>query len=704
MSPTLLMHTKSILMGACAAALALAAPASAADDPSLTRDTPVAANEQIPLVDFFRPPILEAPALNQPGTHIAAIVAEGDTHLLMVYNLQTQQKELASGGAGDKDIDSFAWLNDKKLIYSVSTRKLWNLGLFGADLGDISDGYPLLQYYGTSVVSIRLKDRLHPLVWNRVDSFHGDNKDLGVSVLNTENLGGVAVNLNAAGADKVQMDQARDNNVRHIDSTYPLPSPGIATAYMADKEGNLELAFTSEEGVPIMLRLDGGHWERCPVPADITGVSPSSAQRIVIFGPGPEQDQVLAIGPMNGAPRSLQFLNVATGQWGDTLETEKGYDFNGWVYRDPVTGDPLGAFTNREYPRVIWFSDVYANLQKVLNSMFKGQFVQILGSNDAQSIFLVATYSDRQPVAYSWVDLGKHTAGLFKKSMPWIDPARMRPEEVFKYKTRDGRMLDAYLTLPAGASKEHPAPLVVIPHGGPWVRQVWGFDGEAQFLASRGYAVLKPNYRGSPGYDWMFPEEDMWDFLKMHYDVTDATRAAISLGVVDPKRVAIMGGSFGGYLALQGVVMDPDLYRCAVTIAGVFDWEQLINDKKWDYEHSASDPEFNLLMHKLGDPKKEPEKFDRIAPVRHVDQIRVPVFVNHGGYDPIADIGQSTRLISELERHNVPFEKLIVTEETHGMAHLSNQVDLYTRIEAFLGKYLNPTPPPLGPAPEPAAH
>ena len=124
--------------------------------------------------------------------------------------------------------------------------------------------------------------------------------------------------------------------------------------------------------------------------------------------------------------------------------------------------------------------------------------------NDAQNIFLVATYSDRQPVRYSWVDLDKHTGGLIKDSMPWIDPKRMRPESAIKFKTRDGRELDAYLTLPAGASKKNPPPLVVVPHGGPWLRENWGFDREAQFLASRGYAVLKPNYRGSYGYDWMF--------------------------------------------------------------------------------------------------------------------------------------------------------------------------------------------------------
>ena len=684
------MRHKNIQLSACLCVLlALACPAGAADDSDLTRDTPVPASQQIPLADFFRPPVLHAPALNPAGTHIGAIVAQGDNQLLMVYNMATGEKEFASGGAGDKDIDGFAWLNDQKVIYNISTRKLWNLGLFGADVGSISSSYPLVQNYGSVIISIPLHDRLHPLVWNRVDSFHGDNKDLGVSVLNTANLGGVAVNLAATGADKVQADQARDNNVRHIDSTFPLPKSGMGIGYMTDKVGKLSFAFTSDEGRPLMFRLEGDNWVKCPVDAELT----------VVYGAGTEPGQVIATAPLNGKPRPLQFLNTVTGEWGEALETEKSYDFNGWLYGDPVTRDVIGAFTNREYPRVIWFTDIYSNLQKLLNAKFPGQFVQILGSNDAQSIFLVQTYSDRQPPVYSWVDLGKHAAGLFKKSRPWIDPERMRPESVIKYKTRDGRTLDAYLTLPAGASKEHPVPLVVIPHGGPWLRENWGYDGEAQFLASRGYAVLKPNYRGSPGYNWMFPEEDEWDFLKMHYDVTDATKAAIALGVVDPKRVAIMGGSFGGYLALQGVVLDPDLYRCAVTIAGVFDWEKLIADKKFDYQHSASDPEFNRLMYKLGDPKANPEKFDKIAPVRHVDQIRVPIFVNHGGYDPIADITQSTRLISELDRHNVSYEKLIVTEETHGMAHLSNQVDLYSRIENFLAKYLNPTPPPLGAAP-----
>jgi dipeptidyl aminopeptidase/acylaminoacyl peptidase len=231
----------------------------------------------------------------------------------------------------------------------------------------------------------------------------------------------------------------------------------------------------------------------------------------------------------------------------------------------------------------------------------------------------------------------------------------------------------------------------MLPHGGPWARDNWGYDGEAQFLASRGYAVLKPNYRGSTGYNWMFPKEDEWDFRKMHDDVTDATKAMIASGLIDRDRIAIMGGSFGGYLAVSGVVNEPGLYRCAVTIAGVFDWENQIKDKKYDqYEN----PTFGRLMHMLGDPKKEPEKFDLISPGRHADQIRVPVFVSGGKDDYTVDIEQSQTLIAALKKYHVPHESLLVREEGHGMGHLDNQVKLYSRIEAFLAKNLLPKQTP----------
>jgi dipeptidyl aminopeptidase/acylaminoacyl peptidase len=249
-------------------------------------------------------------------------------------------------------------------------------------------------------------------------------------------------------------------------------------------------------------------------------------------------------------------MDAATGKLGDVLYENPGYDFTGWLFRHPVTHEIVGLHNNTSGPRTVWFTDGYRNIQKALNAFFPGKIVEVIDSNKEGNRFLVDVFSDTQPPIYYWVDLEKHILGLVKNSSPWIDPARMQPMNVMKFKTRDGHELDAYVTMPTGASKQHPAPLVVLPHGGPWFRNVWGFDHEAQFLASRGYAVLQPNYRGSSGYGWMFPEKDRFAFRKMSDDVTDATKTLLASGMIDSRRIAIMGGSFGGYLAISGVAMN----------------------------------------------------------------------------------------------------------------------------------------------------
>jgi dipeptidyl aminopeptidase/acylaminoacyl peptidase len=383
-------------------------------------------------------------------------------------------------------------------------------------------------------------------------------------------------------------------------------------------------------------------------------------------------------------------MDAATGRLGEMVLQDKSYDFNGWLYRNPATGDVLGAIFERNGPRVFWFNDEYQGLQKILDGMFPGLVVRILGSDTKHNIFLVATFSAKQPVIYSWVNLEKRKSGLFKNSTPWIDPSRMQEMNILKFKTRDGRQLDAYLTLPAGATKENPPPLVVLPHGGPWARNHWGFDGEAQFLASHGYAVLQPNYRGSTGYNWMFPVEDEWDFLKMHNDVTDATKTLIVSGLVDKNRVGIMGASFGGYLALSGVAHEPELYRCAVTNAGVFDWALQVQSEKYD---QFDRPYYGRMIKKLGEPKQVPEKFAAMSPVNFVDKIRVPVFVAGGKEDQTVEIQQSKRLVAALDKYNVTYEKLFIAEEGHGMRYLKNEVELHDRIMVFLDKYLKPAQP-----------
>ncbi|MBI2511443.1 MAG: S9 family peptidase [Opitutae bacterium] len=656
----------------------------AAEPVDLSRVEPVAADQPVPTQDFFRPALLQQPALNPSGTHIGAIITAGfDRHELLVYELKTQKAERIDC-EGDKDIYHFSWLNDQRLVFMLSGRKLYGLGLFALDVNSVHGAYPLLQYYGSALVSVPRQNRLQPLVWNRRD--FETEKDLGVCAINTGLRTGKFVNALAAGVRWEDLMDVRDNNERHIITRYPVPGKGFGLGYLTDKNGNLEFAFTMEQGVQKLLRFADGQWKPCPIDLDTVDV----------LGCGEQPGELVVRGPrQEGQSRALQFMDAATGRLGEVLMQDKDYDFygggvsNGWLYRDPANGNILGAYYERVGPHVVWFSEGYRALQKILSGFFPKLVVRIIGSNEAQNFFLVAVSSDRQPVTYQWVDLEKRTAGLFKSSAPWIDPQRMRPMMPLKFKTGDGRQLDAYVTLPAGASKQNPPPLIVLPHGGPWARDTWGFDPEVQFLASRGYAVLQPNYRGSPGTSWMFPESDRWDFLKMHDDVTAAAKTLVASGLVDGRRVAIMGGSFGGYLALSGAVKEPGFYRCAVTIAGVFDWEQLIRERKFD---RYDNPTFDYFLRKLGDPANHPERFAAISPVRHVASVRVPVFVAHGKDDPIADISQSKRLIAELDKHHVTHENLLVSEEGHGMGHLKNQVELYSRIEAFLAKHLMPLP------------
>lgn len=643
------------------------------------RITPVPADEQIPIMDFFRPRLLQQPQLNRAGTHIAALItAKDDRHHLMVYDLDQKSFETVSP-AGEKEIYDFNWLDDRRLMYLVSQEKIYGLGMLAVDIKQINHSYALLQSYGASLIGIPERNRLRPIVWMRFDGFnHG--RDLGAGEIKAELNLGPMTNFATVNVDSEMVARVEEINEKHIVLRYSKPKDGICNGYAVDRDGELAFAFTGDgDGYISVHRFDAQNdgWIKTPV----------DWEEIDFLAVGDRPAEVLVRGPrQEDKPRALQRLDTATGQLGEVLLQDKRYDFSGWFYRDRNTREVVGAIYDRGGPSVVWFDESYRAAQKVIEASFPGQVVRVL-EGDQTGRLLIATFSDRHPVVYHWVDLQKRAAGLIKASAPWIDPERMQPMRVMQFKTRDGRALDAYVTLPPGASKENPAPLVVLPHGGPWVRDTWGYDGEVQFLVSRGYAVLQPNYRGSKGYDWMFPEDDRYDFLKMHQDVTDATKTAIATRLVDRDRIAIMGGSFGAYLALSGVVHEPAMYRCAVTIAGVFDWETVMKDMKFDQYSSSS---YAYMRRKLGDPRTQKDKYDAISPVRRVEQVQVPVFVSHGKEDRVAYIGESRRLINELEKYKVPHEAFLVSGEGHGMSYLKNRVQLYERVEQFLAKHLAP--------------
>ena len=663
-------------------AAGLAVAASAKNDYSLERTAPVAADEPVPTVDFFRPALFRDPKINDAGTRFAALITAGaDRQELLVYDLE---KSTFDGlrGVGQKDIHSVNWLDDDTLLFSVVSEKHYAEGLYVVAADDLSSSYCLDLHNVAFMVARPETKRRHPIVWIRHSAYNG-GKDGGLVQINTKVK---PKNPFATGAyfDPRSLPYG---TIAAVDRSWPSAAPGIPTWYSADLAGNLAYAYTTENGVDRVLRLVEGKWAECPLDLD----------EVDVLGVGEKPGELLVLGKrQEGQPRAIQKMDAATGLAGELVWQDPRYDpSNCHLYRHPVSKQLLGVRFDRSMRETIWFSDGYRTIQKAIEQFLPGQVVQILGSDRAERRFFVSAMSDRSPTTYYVVDLDKRTLGLIKNSAPWIDPARMRPTGIVPFKTRDGVELEGYLTLPAGASKAAPAPLVVLAHGGPFARDTWGFDGEVQFLASRGYAVFQPNYRGSTGYQWRTSQDQLYAFRRMHDDVTDGVRKLLKTGLIDPDRVAIMGWSFGGYLALSGAAHDGDLYRCAVALAGVYDWEQVIKESRLE-EYVRG--RHGWLLRKLGDPKKNQARFDEISPLRHVANVKIPMFVGHGKADVVANVNQSTRLVAALKKQGVPVTTRYEGGEGHGLAYLKNRVEMYEAIEEFLAANMAPRAQPLAAA------
>jgi dienelactone hydrolase len=630
----------------------------------VSRETPVPATEQVPIFDFFRPPILREPKLNLDGTHIAAIVSTPDDHSqLMVYDMKTKALNRIDTQTNG-DFDFVRWLNSRRLVFRGISDKHADRGWFVADLEALPYSYPIALRGVDRLIAVPPNERLHLVI----HVFSGTS-------LNSQYGQVVVLNTGGPGARRVgALDILKYYPVLKLDARGDF-------RYLADVDGTLAFGFGDQGGALSLHELAGDTWRQCP----------EDLEEIHVIDSGNRPGEILVLGKRDGAkPRSLQRMEAVSGKVLDVLWQDPVYDFDGELYRDPKSNQILGAFGQNTKPFSVWFDEGMRNIQAQVDKMFPGQIVRILGTDEDHKTVLLSSYSDRQPAIYSWANLETHKAGMFRNSKPWIDPQRMQPMGVRKFKTRDGKEFDAYLTLPKGATLQNPPPLVVLPHDrtnyGSSGRNTWGYDEEVQFLASRGYAVLQPNFRGTAGSTWMYPKEDEWDFRKMNEDVTDATKDLIGSGLVDRNRVAIMGSGFGGYLALCGVAFEPSLYRCAIAISAHYDWGKLIEEAEYN---KYKDPLYFRMLFKLGDPKKEPEKFNGISPLKHAADIRVPVLASYGEYDPSAEISRAKDLISAVEKKGIPAESISFRDERGGADYLENRVELYQRIERFLAKNLS---------------
>jgi dipeptidyl aminopeptidase/acylaminoacyl peptidase len=365
----------------------------------------------------------------------------------------------------------------------------------------------------------------------------------------------------------------------------------------------------------------------------------------------------------------------------EELAGDETYDVGG-LRLHPDTKEPQLVSYVRE--RVDWEvldESVAADLEALL-ALSDGDLV-LQGHDDADRVWLAAFTDDDGPLRYFAYDRETRQGTFLFEHQPELSRYRLATMEPFSFTSRDGLTIHGYLTFPPGAERSR-LPTVLNVHGGPWARDSWGFHPEAQWMANRGYLCVQVNYRGSTGYGKAFVNAGNREWARrMHDDLVDAVGHVVDRGFADPDRIAIYGGSYGGYAALVGATFTPDLFRCAVDIVGPSNLKTLIESipPYWA-------PLRAQFLTRVGDPDTEADFMWSRSPLSRVDDIRIPLLIAQGANDPRVKQAESEQIVAALRDKGVDHEYLLFPDEGHGFARPENRLKFYAAAERFLARHL----------------
>ncbi len=663
----------------CAAASLVAAwPASA--NPALNTATP---RQPPPAAAFFEPEAFIEAKLSPDGRHVAATVGlNQQPPRLVVLPLDTLKPRVVAN-FGETGVGSFDWVNPQRLVFNVDEShkakadRAYAPGLFAVN----HDGEVFRQLVATLGEGyVRDGDRRTPLLpWNTflLGAVGPQNSPWVHVVVPRE------ITQKTVGFIDLQRLNTVTSHVRDIDT------PRHATDWVFDAQGHPQWVFTRHQGrAGVHRRQADGRWAL---------VSEADALDGVPFTPTAlDNDGNLYVTTHDDKGLEGLFrLDTATGQV-QTPAVLSSPDFD--VNAAPVRGEGgrlLGWRYRADGRTTHWLDPAMKAWQSQVDQRLPGTLNELsVPSQAAPQQLLVRAFSDRQPDRFLLFDPASQRLQLLGQARARIDASAMGSTDVVKVPARDGLLVPTWVTLPPGLDMKtaRGLPMVVLVHGGPFLRgREWAWEAEAQFLATRGYVVLEPEYRGSRGYGdahyragWK-----QWG-LKMQDDIADATRWAVAQGLADGGRVCIAGGSYGGYAALMGLVNDPALYRCAVSWAGPTDLG-LLYDIGWS---DTSDESKRLDMpRRIGDPVQDAAQFKATSPLQQATRIQAPLLLAYGRRDVRVPIEHGEKLRDALKAAGRPPLWVEYADEGHGWAQAANRIDFWQRVEAFLAQHLAaPTP------------
>jgi len=628
-----------------------------------------------PVEAFFHEPLFSQAQLSPDGNKVAFLVGARNARTrLAVLDLQTLKPSVV-GAFDNADVQNIAWVNDQRLVFRRSVELVGpgyvdeGRGLFAVN----TDGSNSRQLVESVRVWAQSATAEQLLPW---DTFIVD-----VPGRATGNHIYVA---RAQESSREKVDYFLLQRLNTVNGrAEELEVPPHSVRWAVDPSGEVRAALTQVKGRSAMHLRVGNSWKQIAEFDSLSGGGPTPSW----VGP----DGTLYVSAPLGDKAALYTMDTGTGKL-SAKPVAASRDFD--IYPHFVANDKqlLGLRYTVDAEVTQWLTPEMTALQALIDKRLPATANRISVPKHGDSPWvLVQAWADVQPPVSYVYNRSTDKLTLLGSSHPGIRAKEMGQTDLVRLPARDGRSIPAWLTLPAGGGKK--LPMVVLLHGGPWARGMrWEWDAEVQFLASRGYAVLQPEFRGSSGYGFEHMEAGFRQWgAAMQTDVADATRWAIAQGHADPARICVAGASYGGYATLMGLAQNPELFRCGISWVGVTDI-QLLFSRSWS-DINAEAKRYGLAR-MVGDPDKDAAMLSAASPLANAARIKQPLLLAYGAWDTRVPLVHGERFRDAVRPHNQQVEWVVYPKEGHGWAKLETRLDFWGRVERFLAANMGPQPTP----------
>ncbi|MCX6233467.1 MAG: S9 family peptidase [Bacteroidetes bacterium] len=602
----------------------------------------------IPLEDFFKNPEKSSYKISPGGTYFS-FKAPYEKRMNIFVQKIGADSAIRLTSETDRDIAGYFWANDNYILYLKDQGGDENFRLYGVN----ADGSNLTCYTPFEGVRTQIIDDLPEFP---------DDVIIGMNKRDPQVFDPYRLNVKTG-----QMKQLAEN-------------PGNIQQWIFDHEAKLRAAIAIVDGVNNQVLYRETEKDEFK-PILTTSFKETMAPVMFTF----DNKNVFALSNLGRDMLAVIVFDIKNGKEVEVLYENPGYDLDGVQYSKKRKVLTYVTYESDKTQRH-YFDEESRNMMQNLEKKLAGYEFAVSSETDNEDRFMIRTYSDRSLGTYYVYDKNTDALSKIVDVSPWINENEMSTEFPVQYTSRDGLTINAYLTLPKGYTLENAKnlPTVINPHGGPWARDYWGFNPEVQFLANRGYAVFQMNFRGSTGYGKKFWEAGFkkWG-LEMQNDITDGTKWLMDKGIADKSRIAIYGGSYGGYATLMGIVKEPDLYTAAVDYVGVsnlFTFMKTI-PPYWK-------PYLDMFYEMVGNPQADSTQLAATSPVFNADKIKTPLFIAQGANDPRVNKNESDQMVEALKARGIIVEYLVKDNEGHGFQNEENRFDFYRAMEKFLNTNL----------------